>query len=173
MRTNYDNGSWVEIDSNTPAVMLARKEPLHPDDGDEWDADLAPDDAGEFIDVDGIKDIPRDALQRLVLFLIPVNSAPARRWRISTLRLAIIAQMVDPDGIGKQSFEALAKELGCTRALLSWHSLKMIDSLKIDKLRNGKQRHTRETYRQSAIESHRRQGHRIHTDGELTTSATQ
>jgi hypothetical protein len=174
MRDHYsEDGHLVEVDFNTPAVKLARKEALHETDGDDWEADLAPCDMGETFDVAGIRDIPRDALQRLVLFLIPANSGPTKRWRVSQLRLAIIAQMVDADGIGKLSFEDLAKELKCTRAILSYHSLKMIDAIGINKLRNGKRRETREIYRQSAIESHRRQGHRMKQDEPHTVSATQ
>jgi hypothetical protein len=79
--------------------------------------------------------------------------------------------MIDQDGIGRLSFEDLSKELSCTRAILSYHSLKMIDALGIDKLRNGKPRRTREIYRQSAIRSHIARGHHMTQEGEQTVSA--
>lgn len=152
------------MDWNTPDKQAAHREPLHETDVD-FDDDYAPYDDGETLELGGISDIPKDAMRRLVLYLIPSHSSPAKRWRIAQLRLAIVAQMVDADGIGKQSFEDLSKELNCTRAILSYHALRMIDALGIEKLRNGKPRRTREIYRQSAIESHRRQGHRIASDG--------
>jgi hypothetical protein len=169
---NGDDGHLVEVDWQSPDRVAAGKEALHEDDVD-FDADLAPYDKGETIDVTGIREIPRDALQRLVLFLIPTNSHPAKRWRIAQLRLAIVAQMVDADGIGTQSFEDLAQELKCTRAILSYHSLKMIDAIGIDKLRNGKPRRTREIYRESAIAVHKRLGHKMTQDAPHTGSATQ
>jgi hypothetical protein len=153
----------VGVDYGSPDRIAAHREPLHESD-DDYDPSFAPCDMGENIDVHGIKDIPRDALQRLVLFLVPVDSRPAKRWRIAQLRLAVIANMVDQDGIGRLSFEDLAQELKCTRAILSYHSLKIIDGLGIDKARNGKCRRSREVYRETAIESHRRRGHRMASD---------
>lgn len=164
MSDYYGDVGVVQVDWKSPAVLAARKEPLHETDGEAFDAELGPDDDGEFITLGDIEGIPRDALLKLVLWLIPSNSKPCKRWRIGQLRLAIVAHMLDADGIGRESFEVLGKQLGCTRALLSYHSLKMIDALSIQKLRGGKPRRTREVYRQSAIESHRRRGHRIKQD---------
>lgn len=151
------------MDWNTPDRQAACREPLHETDED-FDDDYAPCDGAENIDCAGIEDIPRDALAKLVLYLIPAKSKPGKRWRIAQLRLAIIAQAVDADGIGKLSFEDLSKELKCTRAILSYHALRMIDALGIEKLRNGKQRRTREMYRQTAIRSHIKRGHRMKQD---------
>lgn len=160
----FGDEGYVLIDKNTPAVMAARKEPLHETD-DDFEADLAPDELGEFVEVAGIRDVPRDALKKLVAFLIPAEShGPAKKWRVAQLRLVIMAHMLDIDGIGKQSFEDLSKELGCTRALLSIYSLRTIDGLGIEKARNGKPRRTREIYRASALKSHAARGHRIKQD---------
>ena len=160
----FENGEAVGIDTDSPDRILARSEPMHPEDHD-FDADLGPEDPGETFDLAGIKSIPRDALRTLLRFLVPNNSVSAKkRWRMAQLRVALTAHMLNIDGIGSKSFEELGQELGCTRALLSLYSLRMIDGLAIDKTRNGKCRRSREVYRQSATEVHRRQGHRMKQD---------
>jgi hypothetical protein len=78
--------------------------------------------------------------------------------------VALLSHMLNVDGLGALSFEELGQELGCTRALLSLYSLRMIDGLQIDKCRNGKSRRSREVFRKSATEAHRRQGHRMKQD---------
>jgi hypothetical protein len=166
MRTAFfdDHGAAVELDCNSPARILARSEPLHPDDED-FDPDLGPEDPGENIDLAGITSIPRDALRTLLRFLVPNNSVNAqKRWRMMTLRTALLAHMLDIDGIGQKSFEDLGQELGCTRALLSLYSLRMIDGIGIDKTRNGKRREARAVYRKTATEAHRRAGHSMSSD---------
>jgi hypothetical protein len=167
MRTHWagEDGHLIKIDENTPARILARSEPMHEADGDDWDRDLAPDDAPETFDAAAIKNIPRDALKVILRFIIPsTSSSEAKRWRIAQLRVALLAHMLDIDGIGSKSFQQLGDELGCTRALLSLYSLRLIDGLTIDKTRNGKCRRSREVYRQTATEAHRRQGHRMKQD---------
>lgn len=165
MRNHYsEEGHLVSVDENSPDKLAARREALHPEDRD-FDADLAPDDGGEDVDLAGIKNIPRAALALLVRWLIPPNAPGARKkWRVAQIRLALLAHLLDLDGIGSKSFEELGQELGCTRALLSLYSLRMIDGLAIDKTRNGKCRRSRDVYRQSATEAHRRQGHRMKQD---------
>jgi hypothetical protein len=166
MRTAFfdDHGAATAADNNSPDRILARSEPMHPTDED-FDHDYAPDHDGETFDAAAIKNIPRDALKVILRFIIPsTSSSQAKRWRIAQLRVALLAHMLDIDGIGSKSFEELGQELGCTRALLSLYSLRMIDGLTIDKTRNGKARRSREVYRQSATEAHRRQGHRMKQD---------
>lgn len=144
--TLTDTG-WHEVDSNDPSAILMQLE-------DEQD--------DEEIDLDGINAIPRDALKRLVRWLVPSQArSSAKRWRISQIRLAILSQMLDVDGTGQLTFEQLGKELGCTRALLSYYSLRMIDDLGQNKSANGKSRASREVFRQSAIASHQARGHRM------------
>ncbi len=116
-------------------------------------------DGGETIDLAGIKAIPVSALKVLVRYLVPARGRS--RWRHGQIRLAILAHALDLDGIGGQSFEALSKELNCSRSLLSLRSLELIDGLGINKLRNGKARESRDTYRSSAIATHKRLGHKM------------
>jgi hypothetical protein len=165
MRTAFfENGGAVGLDENTPARIMARKEALHPTDED-FDADLAPDDDGETIDLAGIKSIPRDALRTLLRFLVPNNSVSAKkRWRMAQLRVALLAQMLDIDGIGQKSFQQLGDELGCSRALLSLYSLRIVDGLTLNKAPNGKCRASRLVYKKTSTEAHRRAGHRMTAD---------
>ena len=160
-------GGWMRIgaDEDTPAMIAARKEAIHETDGEDWDHEYAPDEGGEDIDFEAIKAVPRDALKVLLRFLIPAHSPFARkRWRSMQLRTVILAHMIDLDGLGQKSFQQLGDELGCSRALLSLLSLRLIDGLKIEKTRNGKSRASREVYRKSSTDSHRRQGNRVHAD---------
>lgn len=118
-------------------------------------------DDAETIDFAAVRKVPADALKILIRFLIPLSSKPAKRWRIAQLRLAILAQMTDVDDIGAQSFESLARELGCTRALLCHHSLRMVDGLGMDKAKLGKRRESRAVYSASATAAHRRRRERL------------
>ena len=153
-------GHLITIDQGSPDKIAARREALHETDGEDWDHEYAPDDGGEDVDLAGIKSIPRDALRTLLRFLVPSNSvSEKKRWRMMTIRTALMAHMLDIDGIGKKSLAQLGEELDCTRALLSLYTLRMIDGLGIDKTRNGKSRQAREVYRKSATEAHRRAGH--------------
>ena len=160
----FENGEAVGIDTDSPDKIMARSEPMHPEDRD-FDADLGPEDPGENIDFKAIQAVPRDALKVLLRFLIPAHSPFAKkRWRSMQLRTVILAHMIDLDGLGQKSFQQLGDELGCSRALLSLLSLRLIDGLKIEKTRNGKSRASREVYRKSSKDSHRRQGHRMASD---------
>ena len=156
---SYADRNLVDVELNSPDRILARSEPWHDDDID-TDRHLAPADTAEQIDLADLRSIPRDALLILLRYIIQPGAAK-HRWRQAQIRLAILAHMIDLDGIGALSFAALAEELGCTRALLSMRSLELIDGLKIEKTRNGKRRSTRETYRKTATEAHARAGHRM------------
>ena len=115
----------------------------------------------ETIDFAAVKTVPAEALKILIRFLIPQTSKPSKRWRIAQLRLAVMAQMVDVDDIGSQSFESLARELNCTRALLCHHSLRMVDSLGMDKAKLGKRRESRAVYSAAATAAHKRRRERL------------
>ena len=157
-RTHADT-NILDVELNTPDRILARSEAWHEDDKD-TDKHLDPEDTAEEIDLAGLRSIPREALLILLRYIVK-PAAAKNRWRQAQIRLAILAHMVDLDGIGALSFAALAEELGCTRALLSMRSLELIDGLSIDKTRNGKKRESRETYRKTATEAHARAGHRM------------
>ena len=157
--SSYADRDLVDVELNSPDRLLARSEPWHAEDID-TDRHLAPADSAEQIDLADLRSIPRDALLILLRYIVQPGAAK-HRWRQAQIRLAILAHMVNLDGIGALSFAALAEELGCTRALLSLRSLELIDGLKIEKTRNGKRRSTRETYRKTATEAHARAGHRM------------
>jgi hypothetical protein len=169
-----DDGHLVEVDTQSPDVLLARKEELHFSDGDDWDAAFAPDDMAETATLAGVRDIPRGALKSLLRFIIPQpGRMGAKRWDVATVRLALLARMVDLDNLSELSLAQLGEELGVTRSLLSLRSLEIVDSLELNKDLLGKQRASRESYRKSAIASHRARGHRMTQDGELTVSASE
>lgn len=165
---SYEGNHLVDVDAMSPDRLVAQKEGWHPSDPSDCDRHLAPADTAEDIDLADLRSIPRDALLILLRYIVQPGAAK-HRWRQAQIRLAILAHMVDLDGIGAQSFAALAEELGCTRALLSLRSLELIDGLKIQKTRNGKKRSTRETYSKTATEAHRR---RQAASGNLTHKTT-
>jgi hypothetical protein len=147
----------ILVDDMDPAAILMQAE-----DGED----------DEQITLTGIEGIPRSALKTLIRFLIPQTSKPAKRWRIAQLRLAILAQMTDVDDIGGQSFESLARELNCTRALLCHHSLRMVDSLGMDKAKLGKRRESRAVYSASATLAHKRRRERLSAAQAVWTAGT-
>jgi hypothetical protein len=157
-------------DHETPDRILSKLEPWN--DGDEGsDPLLNPAEDGLTIDLAGLRSIPVDALLILLRYIVQPD-LPTNRWRQAQVRVAVLAHMVNLDGIGSLSFAALAAELGCSRALISLRSLELIDGLSIDKTRNGKKRSTRETYRKTAIDAHTRAGHRMTVDAEQGASGT-
>jgi hypothetical protein len=111
-------------------------------------------------DVLALKSIPPDGLLVLLRFIIG-NTCTIKRWRVSQLKLATLAHAAGMQGIGDQSLTQLAKELGCTRSLLSLYSTRLADQLGLSQVRGGKCRESRETYRQNALLSHQKRGNNL------------
>lgn len=139
---------------NSPDRLLARKEAWHPEDF-ETDRHLDPtEDDTEQLDMAGIKGIPRDALRQILLFLVP-RGAHRAKWRQAAVRLAIISRILNIDDTGKETLEALAKQLGVTRSLLSFRQLEIADQFNLGKLRSSKSAAARKAYSISASNTHR------------------
>lgn len=141
--------SWHPVEERTPLdLMIAAEE------GDE----------GETIDLAGVNAIPPEALLILLRFIIsPAVQSRSRkqRWKTSLLRLVVLAHAAGLDDVADMSLTKLATELGVTRSLMSWYAVRMTDELKQGKVRGGKSRASRETFRQCAIESHQARGHKM------------
>jgi hypothetical protein len=145
-------------DHETPDKILARTEGWHEDDQD-TDHQLDPEDIGETLDLAGIKDIPRDALKQLLMFLIPKTTDRGSRWKMAIVRLAIVARILNIDEAGREPLEVLAKQIGVTRSLLSLRQLEIADQFELGKLRSSRSAAARQSYSISATEAHkRRQG---------------
>lgn len=138
----------VAVDWNDPSQQMMAKEEVDED---------------EQLSFEQIRGVPRDALLVILRWLVSA-SGKRSRWDQAKVRLALLCHLCNLDGLGSISYEKLAVELGVTRSLLSLRSLQIIDGFQIEKTRNGKPRRTRETYRQSATEAHRRAGHRMSED---------
>ena len=142
-------------DYETPDKILARTEGWHEDDQD-TDHQLDPEDIGETFDAAGIKGIPLDALRQLLLFLIPNTADRGSRWKMATVRLAIVARILNIDDAGRVPLETLAKQIGVTRSLLSLRQLAIADQFQLGKLRSSKSAAARQSYSVSATEAHKR-----------------
>jgi hypothetical protein len=163
MRNHFsEDGHLVSIDENSPDRIMARKEALHPSDGD-FDHDFAPDDDGQTFDAARLKSIPRQALLHLLTFIFPTPGGP-RPLRAAQLRLVTLAHLAGLEGIGDRTLTDLAAELGATRSLMSLYACRMVDQLGQAQVRGGKRREAREVYRKSATEAHRAAGHRMRAD---------
>ncbi len=158
-------------DHETPDRILSKLEPWNDACDEGSDPLLSPAEDGLTIDLAGLRSIPTDALLILLRYIVQPD-LPSNRWRQAQVRVAVLAHMVNLDSIGSLSFAALAKELDCSRALISLRSLELIDGLAIDKTRNGKKRSSRDTYRKAATSAHIRAGHRMTVDAEQGASAT-
>ena len=157
-----DHGAACGLDCNSPDRLLAKSEPLHEADGD-FDADLGPEDDGETFDAAGLKSIPRQALLHLLRFVFPAPGG-TRPLRVAQLRLVALAHLAGVEGIGDRTLTDLARELTCTKSLLSLYSVRLTDQLGQAQVRGGKNRAARETYRQRALATHRAAGHRMSAD---------
>jgi hypothetical protein len=154
MTLKFDNGEAVRADLDSPDRILSKKEPRHKDDID-TDPDLDPEDTGETFDAGRISGIPRDALRQLVLFLIP-RTANRTKWQMATVRLAIVARVLNIDEAGREPLEVLAKQLNVTRSLLSLRQLEIADQFKLGQLRSSRSAAARKNYSISATNAHRR-----------------
>ena len=150
----YDNRELVDVELNSPDRIHARSEPWHAEDI-HTDHQLDPEDIGETFDAAGIKGIPLDALRQLLLFLIPNTADKASRWKMATVRLAVVARILNIDYAGVP-LETLAKQLGVTRSLLSLRQLAIADQYGLGKLRSSRSAAARKAYSISATNVHRR-----------------
>ena len=116
----------------------------------------------ETIDLAGIRGIPRDALGVMLSFLIGPLREGRVYWPSALKRLIALASQAGCQGVADQSLAYHASKIGATRAALSHHAIRVVDELRDSKVRGGKSRASRETYRQSAILSHQKRGNRIH-----------
>jgi hypothetical protein len=158
MILSFDNGEAVRADLDSPDRILSKKEPRHKNDID-TDPDLDFDDDTEALDLAGIKRIPRDALKQLLLFLIPKTTDRGSRWKMATVRLAVLSRILDVEDLGKLPLETIAKQIGVTRSLLSLRQLEIADQFKLGQLRSSRSAAARKNYSISATEAHkRRQG---------------
>ena len=158
MILSFDNGEAVRADLDSPDRILSKKEPRHKSDID-TDPDLDFDDDTEALDLAGIKRIPRDALKQLLLFLIPKTTDRGSRWKMATVRLAVLSRILDVEDLGKLPLETIAKQIGVTRSLLSLRQLEIADQFELGKLRSSRSAAARQSYSISATEAHkRRQG---------------
>jgi hypothetical protein len=120
-------------------------------------------DDDEKIDLAGISGIPRDALARLLEFVLGKSEQKRTKWKTATLRIAALCHLLNVRNMRELSLGELGRELGCTRANMSLYSLAVVDELQIEKGFTGKPRAARESYRKAAIKSHIQRCHRMKT----------
>tara|TARA_R110000868_G_scaffold220382_1_gene471592 strand:- start:767 stop:1240 length:474 start_codon:yes stop_codon:yes gene_type:complete len=114
-------------------------------------------------DASSLAGIPLNALGVILRYLVPPAGTSAR-WRTATKRLICLSHAAGLDGIADRSLASIAKELGCTRAALSHHAIRIADELRQEQVRGGKKRSSRETYRKAALKTHRLKGHTMRSD---------
>ena len=144
----HDSGRMAAIDWRDPADLLMAKEAMA---GIDDDAEANPD-AGALVD------IPSNALLVILRFLVGTDKGSGR-WRVASRRLAVLAHAAGLETVAELTLAQLADELKCTRALTSLYAVKLVDQLGMAKVRGGRSREARETYRQRAIEAHKAAGH--------------
>jgi hypothetical protein len=154
--------SKVTFDSNHRPEPITEQTPLDQVIQMEIEAGIDTDDTDDDPkqDVLALKSIPPDALLVLLRFIISKTSS-RKRWRVAQLKLATLAHAAAMQGVGDKSLTELAKELGCTRSLLSLYSTRLADQLGLSQVRGGKCRESRETYRQNALLSHQKRGNNL------------
>ena len=143
-----DGGLPVGIDFDDPATLAMQRE-AHLD-----------------LDASAITRMEPDSLLVLLRFIVAPGGGRCR-WNVSKYRLILLAHLAGLEGVADLSLTELAKQLGCTRGLLSHYSIKIVDELEQAQTRGGKSRASREAYRKSATAAHRRLGH-VMTDAPVT-----
>jgi len=137
-----DGGLPVGIDFDDPATLAMQRE-AHLD-----------------LDASAITRMEPDSLLVLLRFIVAPGGGRCR-WNVSKYRLILLAHLAGLEGVADLSLTELAKQLDCTRALLSHYGCKMVDELAQAQVRGGKSQASRENYRASATAAHRRAGHRM------------
>ena len=120
------------------------------DQGEGWHPGLPvpDDDEAEPIDegdIDRLKCYDAEILKTLLRVLIFPDRGRAGNLRSAFARLVALASALHVHGIGEKSLEYLAKEIGCTRALLSFYVVQLRDFGGLD-CHGGKSLKARETY---------------------------
>jgi hypothetical protein len=75
---------------------------------------------------------------------------------MATVRLAIVARILNIDEAGREPLEVTAKQLNVTRSLLSLRQLEIADQFGLGKLRSSRSASARKAYSISATNVHRR-----------------
>ena len=152
-KVSFDSNHRAEqITAQTPHDQLIEMEIEAGIDTEDEDADHQ--------DILALKSIPPDALLVLLRFIIG-NRSKRKRWRVAQIKLCTLAHAAGMQGIGDKSLTELAKELGCTRALLSLYATRLADQLGLSQVRGGKCRESRETYRKNALKYHQKVGNTL------------
>jgi len=140
-------------DQLSPDEILARME-------DAEEAALA----GQEVDADSLRDIPLDALSKLVRFILGTSSTAAtsrRTWNSVPARIAVLAHALQLEEVGTKSFQQLGDEIGVSRASLSLYSVRLMDTLGVTQLRSSKSRKSREVYRENALQTHAKHNRKL------------
>jgi hypothetical protein len=152
----------VTFDSNDRPEPITEQTALDQLIEMEIEAGIDTGDAVADQDVLALKSIPPDALLVLLRFIISSNSK-RKRWRVAQIKLCTLAHAAGMQGVGDKSLTELARELGCTRSLLSLYSTRLADQLGLSQVRGGKSRASRDTYRYNALISHQKRGNLLST----------
>ena len=96
-------------------------------------------------DLDRLKCYDAEILKTLLRVLIVPDRGRAGNLKSAFARLVALASALHVHGIGEKSLEYLAKEIGCTRALLSFYVVQLRDFGGLD-CHGGKSLKARETY---------------------------
>ena len=131
----HDDGQMAGVDHNDPCTLAMQRE----------DAEL---DARE------LRAIPPDALRTILRLIIPAENSQVR-WKVAVMRLATLAHLAGLDTVGNLSQTELARELGCTRGLVSHYAVRLADLLGESQPRGGRTHAVREAYRKRALKVHR------------------
>jgi hypothetical protein len=154
--------SKVSFDSNHRPEPITEQTPLDQLIEAEIAEGIDTEDAVADQDVLALRSIPPDALLVLLRFIIG-SRCTRKRWRVAQLKLCTLAHAAGMQTVGNKSLSELAKELGCTRSLLSLYSTRLADQLGLSQVRGGKSRASRVTYRKNALLSHQKRGNTLST----------
>lgn len=160
MRYCFQNNSEISHNADGQLEPVQNRTPL--DELIAAEADLLPIGDDEASALSGIRP---DALLVILRFIVPTTKPGGahskKRWDVALLRLITLCHASGLEGVADLSQADLARELNCTRAILSLYATAMVDQLGQEQTRGGKRRQSRAVYRDTATASHIKRGHQM------------
>jgi hypothetical protein len=154
----HGDGEALEKIASCRASTLDR-----PDDGSGFQFFDDPDEPDR---PDRLPDEALTVLERLIELLLPAGiHGTAAEVRTAGIRVLVLAWMLGRGAHASRPLAAIADEIGCTRACLSWHARRIEVATGVH-CRGQKGTHAVATYRASALAAHRANPRPRTADGE-------
>jgi len=111
-----------------------------------------------------LQGFPRDGLKTILRFLLPTNGEGSKKWRVGQMRLIALAHAAGLEGVANLTQTEIARQMDCSKALISYYCTAVADELKEFSPRGGRTPQARQAYALRATAVHKRLGHAVAGD---------